>query len=623
MYTRAPVTKIVNSETKKPKPQIVVISPTDMTGAHSDLNNQRIVTTYRPNFVPNVQATYAAPVTTFHPKIPVQSASTFNQKTPSSIVRPEVLPSVSRPKSIVQTIAELSPTTITIDHTPLIKGTDKFSSHYRENENTKPFTTSSVLLMRPNVKDLLATIGLQPETSAVPEQSTSKPIRITTTTTSTPKPELTPELAELLKSFGLLTNEEPPAHITAGPYQDEFRPIIPSSLKDDTFHVNEFKPLPVSLASTPTKNRINDSPDIRSDDFSAFKPLPIPEDGPIVTDAELEELLKSYGLREVENSRGQKSYSGESEQETSASSDSSQLITPSTERLSKLPKMLNVPEVNVEFLSPDLMQVLKNMGVSKNVKSTKLSSQKYEATTVSYSSSSATSKSMENDYAQLHHLLDTIKQLDSLNVNLTEDELDSLNLNRFNFSDEILAQGPDPLDDYYTSNVVRQNEIKRRQSEGNSKVTESPEPLKFTLDLSGTSSSTLSSLDDDFDDKNEVNDSELITTLSTPGTTENDGESDSESESDTTTATSTTELPRSSTEESRNGDVKDLADSFGGGDGLDPVSDESLPAPKRNGFYFFSDWNSFLEVGEDPDKVIVRFDPKVGDPRPFIPVKIP
>lgn len=40
-------------------------------------------------------------------------------------------------------------------------------------------------------------------------------------------------------------------------------------------------------------------------------------------------------------------------------------------------------------------------------------------------------------------------------------------------------------------------------------------------------------------------------------------------------------------------------------------------------FYFFSDWNSFLEVGEDADKVVVRFDPKVGDPSHFIPVKIP
>ena len=58
-------------------------------------------------------------------------------------------------------------------------------------------------------------------------------------------------------------------------------------------------------------------------------------------------------------------------------------------------------------------------------------------------------------------------------------------------------------------------------------------------------------------------------------------------------------------------------------DDIDPVEEEPLPAPRRNGFYFLADWNSFLEVGEDPDKIVVRFDPKVGDPSRFIKVTVP
>eukprot|EP00099_Drosophila_melanogaster_P010464 NP_001284772.1 uncharacterized protein Dmel_CG11409, isoform C [Drosophila melanogaster] len=86
------------------------------------------------------------------------------------------------------------------------------------------------------------------------------------------------------------------------------------------------------------------------------------------------------------------------------------------------------------------------------------------------------------------------------------------------------------------------------------------------------------------------------------------GEDDSSSTSTTTT-----------TEEPRNGSLDDLADSFG----PDPVSEEPPPPKKKNGFYFLADWNSFLEVGDGDDQVVVRLSPKIGDPRLFLPVKIP
>lgn len=648
------MTKIISSETKKPKPQRIVLPPVpvDMSAAHSDIRNYRMPTTYKPNFAPNVRSTYTAPVTTFHPKATMQTQSKARVSDVSTyhpIVRKQSTAATSQdfaepPKTTVQTA---------LSRTSLFDA-NKFSSHY--SAGSKPFTaTSATVVMRPNVKDLLATIGLQPESSTLPDASTtsavppttitrrmstilmrkSKPSTTTTTapppTTTTPiatttqKPELTPELEDLLKSFGLLTNEQPPANFNAGPYQDEFKPIAPSSLRDDTFHVNEFKPLPASLAPKQT-------PEIRSGDFSSFKPLPIPDDAPSPTDSDLEELLKSYGLLEVERSRNSKSLAATKRYKEDAISSSA------TDRSAKIPKMLNVPEINVEFLSPELMQVLGDMGVKSDKKKTKTTTTTSTTTTISSTTAkpkttqsppfafeaTAASVTTQNDYEKLHMLLDTIKQLDNLNANLTEDELDSLNLRHFNFSDELLVQGPDPLDDYYNSYDVRKNEIKRRQSNVNDEdadetTTEYSEPLKVTLNLSeiANTTSTLPAEkrnDDDDDDAGTT-----PPTTDTPTTTsETSTDENEEGEISTTASSSTT-----TTEESRNGSLKDLADSFGGDGGLDPVSDEALPAPKRNGFYFFSDWNSFLEVGEDPDKVVVRFDPKVGDSRPFIPVKIP
>ncbi|KAH8388024.1 hypothetical protein KR093_011208 [Drosophila rubida] len=80
--------------------------------------------------------------------------------------------------------------------------------------------------------------------------------------------------------------------------------------------------------------------------------------------------------------------------------------------------------------------------------------------------------------------------------------------------------------------------------------------------------------------------------------------------------TTSTEATSSTTEESRNGSLDDLADSFG----PDPVSQEPPPAKKKNGFYFLADWNSFFEADNLDDQVVVRFSPKIGDPRDFVPV---
>lgn len=83
----------------------------------------------------------------------------------------------------------------------------------------------------------------------------------------------------------------------------------------------------------------------------------------------------------------------------------------------------------------------------------------------------------------------------------------------------------------------------------------------------------------------------------------------------TTKASTTTTKPSSTTEQEKKNNLEDE---------IEPIDEpEQLPSPRRSGFYMIFDWNTFLEVGEDPEKIVVRFDPKVGDPSRFLPVTVP
>ncbi|XP_050344142.1 uncharacterized protein LOC126769420 [Nymphalis io] len=110
-----------------------------------------------------------------------------------------------------------------------------------------------------------------------------------------------------------------------------------------------------------------------------------------------------------------------------------------------------------------------------------------------------------------------------------------------------------------------------------------------------------------------------------------------ETDESSTTTTSTTESSNVDTD-SKNSDISppdtvppdsdtgasfaDLEDSFGGAAPVEP-GDSELPPPRKNGFYWMVDWNSFLEVGDGDSKVNIRFEPKLGDPQMFLPVNVP
>ncbi len=477
--------------------------------------------------------------------------------------------------------------------------------HYSADRPPSPFKTQSQI--NDNVKDLLATIGLTQE--LVP--------------TTTPKPEMTQELKELLQSFGLLTNEEPPKHVgSIETIQEEFEPVPSSLLQDEPTFIEEFKPIPSQIRSN---YRMNIGLEPTPYDYQSFKPLPIPEESPI--NGDMEEFLRSFGLFDG-NARGKKSLYMENDESARYPLEAFAVTGKPT-----YVKMERMPEVSVDFLAPDLISVLENIGI-KNVKENRDKS--YDRGSVSYSetllennnnnirrsdeevedeedlidSAKMTNQPDENvtmrmkdnqtisdeDYIKLQQLLETIKKLDKLNASLTDEEIESLNLNNFNLSESLLAQGPKPVDNVEFDEA--KNEVKRQSDD----TTESPNPFRFTLDLQATT--------EEFNGKGDfLNLTSSATKASTPSTIV---------EQTPNPETTTTTNPKStSTEEPRR---NDLEDSFGS---LDPVTEEPLPPPRRNGFYFLADWNSFLEVGEDPDKVVVRFDPKIGDPSRFLKVTVP
>lgn len=679
---------MVNDDIKLARPPQIVV-PTN----HSKGNK---ATTYKPVLV--TKKATAPPPTTFHPIANIAKL---------------IDPLVTRRTATATSTSTTTTSTTTTPKPP--------TGHYAPERPSEPIRRPAI---RPNVKDLLATIGLTAEV-------------MPTSSTPPPPPELTAEMRDLLNSFGLLTNEAPPRTFPfsselATAAQEDFAPIPSYNYKlDDSFHVEELAPIQTDAGDISTQHfKMNTDPDLSPGDFYAFKPLPLPEEEVYTSD--MESFFKSVGLLDG-TYRNKKSMFD---------------VSTTTYRPSSYAMMDEIPEVRVDFLSPDMLSVLGNLGISNGndyrrsdslvaqrrsddvalptVESTSTSKKetlpmagstlittttkfpKPETTKETIKSTSVPRKekitSIEttklndfessaskevliempvfkpvlteeklfvvgstkptkneervsivlptqinhmmdkavnakptaasvvgkvkkpidetaDDYEKLQHLLETIRKLEKMNRTLTNEDLDSIDLSHYNLSQALLdQQGPDPVK-AYTDNM-KKNEVKRQSSTEDA----SESPFRFTLDLAATTEEGF--LDKEISDiKTTVSDNSaaLIKSIFTTSSPEKDSTTTASSttSSTTTTTTTTTTTPKPTlltNEERKNG----LEDSFGGSDsGLDPVADEKLPPPRRNGFYFFSDWNSFLEVGEDPDKVVVRFDPKLGDSSRFIPVEIP
>jgi hypothetical protein len=393
-----------------------------------------------------------------------------------------------------------------------------------------------------------------------------------TATTESPReaPEIPDELKKLLSSYGLLDTHGNPVHLAPLPVADNAD--HPSSLLfNDNIEIE-----PVESVEE-LQHKIRQAALVDPKDYENFKP--ITGDSANMT-SDMEAFLKQYGLLEY-NENYQKNQKPIKSAKFAANS--------------------AIPSIDAAYLVPGYSTLLDNIGITtikdKNGKKASLKPSSNNFKPVNKN------KAGEEDYKKLEQLLETIRELERLNASLTEKEVEKLNLNNFNLSESLLAAGPDPLS-YHIQFSALKNEVKRQTDE----------PTRVSLALG--SPLLESSLEATEDSNDNGSDNESIangdkkqapspTTTAKPSTTTEEPK----------TTTTTTEEPSSVTEEERKNSLEDE---------IEPVEDpEPLPPPRRSGFYALFDWNSFLEVGEDPDKISVRFDPKIGDPSRFLPISVP
>ncbi|XP_035773468.1 mucin-5AC-like [Anopheles albimanus] len=522
--------------------------------------------------------------------------------------------------------------------------------------------------LRPEeLNEILSAIGL----SQSPPSFRPMPTTTTTTTTTTEQPTTTTpapdtpisnsinvddpkvaqELKQLLRSFGLLQEEGGPSFgsPTAPAGIESLASIQPSALVlHEPLRVEESLPtidepsattttttttIPVVEEKTPVTGGLTQAK-VNPDDYIAFKPLPISilgedsaEDTQKTRDAELDQLLQSFGL--LSPGRSKKSMHRPEQQQQQ-------------QPVTALPTMTAMPAIDADLVAPQLMSVLGTLGIQMrnggtvnqaaatasapsyrhSVSRREKSGRKLDPPTSAAmsigdasrkpaaSSSTPTSSALfrvnNEDYNKLQQLWQAVKELEKLNVNLTDESLDVLNPKHYDLSPSLLAQGPDPLDGVEAQE--RLNEIKKRQQPGTATTADdatvpvSDSPTRFNLE---------------FDTGANENDTPSSSSAASPTTAAESDRDATESSTTTTVTTSTT-----TTESARNAAL--LEESFPSADlAGDPVNEEPLPPPRRTGFYFLYDWNTFLEVGEEPNKVIIRYNPKAGDPSRFLPVNVP
>ncbi|XP_062564787.1 uncharacterized protein LOC134227385 isoform X2 [Armigeres subalbatus] len=585
IYNLPPVTKVVQNEVDLEGQQPSKIIPNAASATQSTNSRRKATTTAIP--VTTIRFTTLKP-TTFHPALP-------------NVIRDEVKPSHIKPKLV-------STTTTTEFPVKIVEYVTKAVEPTADNAPTKielPISTTEVTGKNKEISDILASLGFG---DGVPPTFRPLPIEMTTpfgmadltTETTSPKasaPNMADEeLRMLLRTFGLLNDGGNSVGI--GPLRGDY--LLPETLSEiqpshlvqnDGLKVEELEPSPPIMAK----------PDIRPDDYVAFKPLPM--DAPKL-DKGLDELLKSFGI--IDNGeRKQKSLKSE------------------TSAISAVSEMEEMPMIDKDLV-PQMASVLDNLGIQtmkKDRNGRKLDISKESDGAEMKSNGLAVfrlrkksekppkaEKLVNEDYRKLEQLWETIRELEKLNPNLTEESLESLNLKNYNLSESLLAQGPNPLESY---DVNRINDVKKRQQ-----PTTEDTPTRISLDLSASSNSSTNS-------SNSSNQVEIISTTTgdQPRSTILDVESDADTPSANSTTTSATDTASSSDASDNSARFSALEESFGGG--ADPVAEEPLPPPRRNGFYFLADWNSFLEVGEDPNKVVISFRPQAGDPSRFLPVNVP
>ncbi|XP_070168989.1 uncharacterized protein [Polyergus mexicanus] len=588
--SRRPVFK-EESSTKDEEVYIVYsTTATTMRPMEMSPNKKNVLTTshpskYNENVLSVDQWRYNAPTSTMQSLTTSSKALDSSVKisledmAPTVISKIENTPEISKiPFKKIQMTKQSSIYVTPISSSSSSSSFEKLEYNSTYNSNSGGFhKITTTTTMRPEVMELLASIGLRPENSTNVEEVFKK-----NEESLKNKTEISNSNGFVYKTTsGLTAVKSDSSSISA---QNTFEnPVLEigkgmNNLTPDIQLL--FQRFGLQTSNLVTTSTSTPRPTVNTNSYTNFKPLPTSK----IKNEDMKEFLAQFGLG-ISDNRQKKS------------------MPASTERPSL-----------IEAVPDNMRQILENIGlISRKVSKTKMEDTKNVPKVQDIEPKNATKFHVfkphevqvkdERQRMKINELLDIVNKLIQEGKTSTEDvqkAADNLLINS-----KTLKNGPDPL---HIEEIIRiynedlKNEVKRQNSEETVETTTIGDE-----DLAKTTTTTTESIDVS---------STISTTMITPITSI---APDSAKNGSTFLDTLVSPVPMSSTP--TNANLLALEESFGG---TTRAPDPVLPTKRRSGLYFLVDWNTFLEVGdEDSEKVNLRFQPKVGDRTRFLPVKIP
>jgi hypothetical protein len=464
----------------------------------------------------------------------------------------------------------------TSDKTGSLPELPKYSSQYSASELVVERATTQKPVMRDDVKEILESIGLFPN-KEMQDEVTETPPKPTTTAlpdVAAAAESLSSEMKDLLISFGLLPSandiQQSSETVSVG---QAASPVV------DPISYLSFKPLP--LATNHNKEDNEDKHLMSSD---------------------MKEFLASFGLVPTSDSDGGYSGTGSFSEDGSVHGfrsqkavkmDTQPLTNNSGNTTTNKPDLnLNatMPLISTDMFTDEVKDIFENLGFLPFSNPSTKKTYPREGHIFNPSAHLASLHPTQEEAQRLTKLLDTIKKLMKENGTITQDEIDALNAS----ISIILPPAPVKHDNKTAhsagdlANILPILFTQKNKTVLLDHIKDAPDPLSLEELVLVTD-----------DNKNEVKRQQSSNGTTTEATNQDKGPSPA-----------------------------DLADSFGGSVETAPGEasvDDALPTKKPNGLYFLLDWNTFLDVGEEGNsrRVNLRFNPRLGNSRFFIPVTVP
>ncbi|KYM97638.1 hypothetical protein ALC62_11933 [Cyphomyrmex costatus] len=449
----------------------------------------------------------------------------------------------------------------------------KYNSTY--NLNSGGFRKITTTTMRPEVMELLASIGLRPKNVTNVEDvfrvKNNKDLEIKSRIPNSNgliygTSGLTTAVRDSSSINAQNTFENPVSEIGKG--MNNLTPDVRLLFQKFGLHTSNL----ITTTSSPLKTSNTNS-------YTNFKPLPTSK----VKNEDMKEFLARFGLG-VSDSRQKKA------------------MPASTERPSL-----------IEVVPDNMRQILENIGLisrktSRTVSKTK-STEPTKTTQFHVFKPHEVRVKDEGQKMKINELLDKIRLVQEGKANATDVRKVADTLLA---STKTLKDGPDPLsieEMIRTYNINVKNEVKRQQNLNETIETTTNDDRALSAPTDNTTINSPKILSAESAD---VSSTTTTTTTTTPMTSDSAKDGSNFRDALTPTLESST---------SENPNLAALEESFGG---TTQAPDPVLPTKRRSGLYFLLDWNTFLEVGdEDSEKVNLRFEPKVGDRSRFLPVNVP